>query len=677
MSQNQRYSLPIIALLLSPLAFGNEPLSSLEEVVTTASRIDQQVSDVPTNISIISDIETIGATHINETMQKTSGVWISRGNGQESLISIRSPVLTGAGGCGAFLTSQDGIALRANGFCNVNELFDANSEQASRIEVIKGPATVSYGSNAMHGMINVITPDLTDPEYFSFEGGENDYFRAKLSKATENWRIDINGTSDGGYKEDAGYDQQKGTLKNTSTLAGFNTTTVLSFTNLNQETAGFISGTDAYKDDDLKELNPNPEAYRDSTTVRLYSTMVKELSSGTTLVLTPYVRHTEMEFIQHFLPGKAVEENGHDSIGLQSSWHKENWRWGVDAEFTQAYLEEFQAEAITFNSFLGATIPQGQHYDYDVDATTLAAFIEYTKALTDSVQISRGARYEYVEYDYDNNMLSGRTDDQGLPCGFGGCRFSRPESRTDDFKNFSPRLGITWNVSDQSQVYGFVSKGFRAPQATELYRLQGAQTVSNIDAEELDSIEVGFRGSNDRFAYDLSVYWMEKDNFIFRDSNRESVDNGETSHRGFEASVNYQVVETVSAEFAAAYAIHQYENDPLLASTPVSGNDIDTAPRIIGSARLNWQPTEKLNGQLEWIHMDEYYTDPENLHEYEGHDLFNIRAEYQFSQQFSGFLRVMNATDTDYAERADFGFGSDRYFVGEPRTVYVGIRAAL
>ncbi len=182
MSQNQRYSLPIIALLLSPLAFGNETLSSLEEVVTTASRIDQQVSDVPTNISIISDIETIGATHINETMQKTSGVWISRGNGQESLISIRSPVLTGAGGCGAFLTSQDGIALRANGFCNVNELFDANSEQASRIEVIKGPATVSYGSNAMHGMINVITPDITDPEYFSFEGGENDYFRAKLSK---------------------------------------------------------------------------------------------------------------------------------------------------------------------------------------------------------------------------------------------------------------------------------------------------------------------------------------------------------------------------------------------------------------------------------------------------------------------------------------------------------------
>jgi iron complex outermembrane receptor protein len=677
MSHNFTSPLAIATLLLSSLALGNDSTSSLEEVVTTASRIDQQVGDVPTNISFISDIEAIGATHINETMQKISGVWISRGNGQESLISIRSPVLTGAGGCGAFLTSQDGIPLRASGFCNVNELFDANSEQAGRIEVIKGPATVSYGSNTMHGMINVITPDINDPEYFSFEGGENDYFRAKLSKATENWRIDINGTSDGGYKEDAGFDQQKGTIKNTSTLAGFDATTVLSFTNLNQETAGFISGTDAYKDDDLKDTNPNPEAYRDSTTVRLYSTMVKELSSGTTLVLTPYIRHTEMEFIQHFLPGKAVEENGHDSIGLQASWHKENWRWGVDAELTQAYLEEFQAEPITFSAFLGATIPQGQHYDYDVDATTLAAFIEYTKALTDSVQISLGARYEYVEYDYDNNMLSGRTDDQGVPCGFGGCRFSRPESRTDDFKNFSPRLGITWNVSEQSQVYGFVSKGFRAPQATELYRLQGAQTVSNIDAEELDSIEVGFRGSNDRLAYDLSVYWMEKDNFIFRDSNRESVDNGETSHRGFEASVNYQIVETVSAEFSAAYAIHQYENDPLLASTPVSGNDIDTAPRIIGSARLNWQPTDKLNGQLEWIHMDEYYTDPQNLHEYEGHDLFNIRAEYQFSKQLSGFVRIMNAADTDYAERADFGFGSDRYFVGEPRTVYVGVRAAL
>jgi iron complex outermembrane receptor protein len=37
----------------------------------------------------------------------------------------------------------------------------------------------------------------------------------------------------------------------------------------------------------------------------------------------------------------------------------------------------------------------------------------------------------------------------------------------------------------------------------------------------------------------------------------------------------------------------------------------------------------------------------------------------------------MNLTNTEYAERADFAFGNDRYFVGQPISLYVGARAAL
>jgi len=37
----------------------------------------------------------------------------------------------------------------------------------------------------------------------------------------------------------------------------------------------------------------------------------------------------------------------------------------------------------------------------------------------------------------------------------------------------------------------------------------------------------------------------------------------------------------------------------------------------------------------------------------------------------------MNLTDTKYAERADYAFGNDRYFVGEPASLYLGIRASL
>ena len=102
-------------------------------------------------------IERIAPQHSNQVFNRIAGSWVSRGNGQESLISLRSPVLTGAGSCGSFITAQDGISMRSPGFCNVNQLFDANLLQAGKVEVLKGPATVVFGSNALHGIINVLT----------------------------------------------------------------------------------------------------------------------------------------------------------------------------------------------------------------------------------------------------------------------------------------------------------------------------------------------------------------------------------------------------------------------------------------------------------------------------------------------------------------------------------------
>jgi outer membrane receptor protein involved in Fe transport len=168
---------------------------------------------------------------------------------------------------------------------------------------------------------------------------------------------------------------------------------------------------------------------------------------------------------------------------------------------------------------------------------------------------------------------------------------------------------------------------------------------------------------------------MEKDNFIFRDSNRETVDNGKTSHRGVELTAAYQFTDTLSAEIVATYARHQYENNPALASTPVKGNDIDTAPRRMGSARLNWQPRSGITTELEWVYLGEYYTDPANEHIYDGHSLVNFRSDFDITEDISAFVRIVNLADEEYAERADFGFGSDRYFVGEPRSVYAGVRA--
>ena len=128
--------------------------------MVTATRRPEPVLDVPLSIGRVGPetIQLVDPTHHAELLNRVAGVMIQRGSGQESLTAIRSPVLTGAGSCGAFLFLENGVPIRPVGFCNVNVLYEVNTEQAQAIEVLRGPGSALYGSSAMHGTVNVIQP---------------------------------------------------------------------------------------------------------------------------------------------------------------------------------------------------------------------------------------------------------------------------------------------------------------------------------------------------------------------------------------------------------------------------------------------------------------------------------------------------------------------------------------
>ncbi len=72
--------------------------------------------------------------------------------------------------------------------------------------------------------------------------------------------------------------------------------------------------------------------------------------------------------------------------------------------------------------------------------------------------------------------------------------------------------------------------------------------------------------------------------------------------------------------------------------------------------------------------MGKYYLDPENLHQYDGHDYFNLRGSVMISEGVKASFRIMNLTNVRYAERADYTkFSEERYFPSKPRSFYVGI----
>ena len=111
----------------------------------------------------------------------------------------------------------------------------------------------------------------------------------------------------------------------------------------------------------------------------------------------------------------------------------------------------------------------------------------------------------------------------------------------------------------------------------------------------------------------------------------------------------------------------------IIGVTQIDGNDVDSAPKHFGSARLRWDVDVNRLIELEWVHQGRYFTDPENLHRYEGHDLLNLRARWQTAKRWTLSAQLHNLTNEKYADRADYsGFTGDRYFPGEPVSLRVG-----
>jgi len=650
----------------------------VDEIVVTGTKNKSQILDISGNISFvdIEEIKFINPHNPSEVLNRTPGVFVSMGSGQEHLTSIRSPILSGGAGAGSFLYLEDGIPLRSPGFANVNGLMDSIVEISERTEIIRGPGSVLYGSNAIHGLINVITEkDETEnsntinlrlmKHEFTFDSSI--YRNLSNSNLLFNffWRED-NGHSHNHDMEKEDFDkphygQQKFLLRWDTSKNSKDYIFSISGTNLNQETMGYIKGYQAYKDQSKRYINPDPEAFRDTFNIRSYFKIVQQLENAS-LSVTPYVRYANMDFRMHFLPGKPLEKNSHKSIGLQTLYQRpfnnHFLTFGIDAEITEGELSENQAAPdVSFGPRLA--YPKGIHYDYKIDSTILAAFINIEWQISEDTVLVTGIRGENVEYDYKTNTAPGTLG-----------RIQVSPDRTDDFTDFSPKFAINHKLNEKLALFANYSRGNRAPQTTDLYRIQSKQVPGGANSEKMDSFEIGLRGNFGNISIELVGFNMKKENYFFRDSQGFNVENGKTTHEGFEIGYSIDFVDILQIQGSASYAEHKYDFD----HTPngiKSGNQIDSAPELLANTRFIFAPKDGTKVELEWEKIDSYPVDERNAHFYKGHNIFNLRAKTPINKNFNiGFL-VNNLTNEKYATRADFAFGSYRYFVGRERMFHI------
>ena len=150
---------------------------ALNEFVVSSNRELEKRTEAPIAISSIS-AQTIAdnkPTSIDQVLNQSAGVYMVDLGSEQHSMSIRQPIGYGA----TYLYLEDGVPIRSSGVFNHNALLEINMANTSKIEIIRGPASSLYGSEAIGGAVNFISykPTLVPTAGISVQGNNLGYKR--------------------------------------------------------------------------------------------------------------------------------------------------------------------------------------------------------------------------------------------------------------------------------------------------------------------------------------------------------------------------------------------------------------------------------------------------------------------------------------------------------------------
>lgn len=661
---------------------GEAPVN-VSQIVVTASRNATDRSRIAASVGVVDrdQLANTQPSHPSEIMGRVAGVWVNTTGGEGHMTAIRQPLTTNP----VYLYLEDGIPTRSTGFFNHNALYEINVPQADRVEVMKGPATALYGSDAIGGVINVSTqrPTRVPRAEVSVEGGEHGYKRimGSVSGITggHGFSANLNVTDNDGWRSGTAYERQSGTVRwDRATESGWAIKGVAAFSNIDQQTAG-TSALSRELYETQPTANLTPISFRKVQAVRLSLAVERSAGRGT-LSLTPFYRYNVMDLLPNW------------SLTFDPAiWETRNQSFGVLAKYGMG----FPSLNLTLTTGIDVDVSPGEHfetsivptrvdgifteytdgpdiYDYDVTYRQVAPYAQAVLQPTRTLTITGGLRGDFMEFDYGTH----------LPAVQDGPH-RRPDDAAPRFARVSPKLGVTYAPRSEIGVFSAYREGFRAPSEGQLFRQGAAVNTVDLEPVKVRSLEAGVRGLlAGRLAYEVSAYRMAKRDDILSfdrpDGNQENQNAGETLHKGVEAQVGLEVLSGLRLDVAYTYAKHTYETWRPDTETDYSGKEMEFAPSVIANTVLTWEipGLAGSNVSLEWSRLGSYWEDAANENRYEGHDLLNARASLPLGDTGATlFARLHNVTDELYAERASYNaFRGEELAPGLPRTFYLGLR---
>lgn len=664
--------------------------ASVERIIITATRRESLDTDLAMSVQSIGaeELALDNGQHVAESLNSISGVLVNQlSGGQGHKAAIRMPMNTS----GYYLYLQDNIPLQSAAFFNHNALWWSSfNSNVARMEVLKGAGTALYGSGSVAATVNILSADIAQsPETnVDLTLGENGYSKVQASNSnaisdTQGFRIAGSYLKNDGWRDHTGSERAELTFRHEIELGDDEriVTSVIA-SDLEQEMASSLS-EDLYENDitnsGLSDDVLASDPLRKSQYLRL-ATQWDKTNTDSYYSVIPYYRFRTNDYTATWNSNMPKIESTVQTLGLLVLANFEhsadnNTTLGLDLELTEGEQLSYQPIDYTTTGYNADTYIAGEKfYDDTTQYIAISPYVQHQRSLSDNLDLTLGARYDYARYDFDNHL--------GVYGDIGHGQLSL-ENRTDDFSHFSPKASLNYHLSQDSSLYARYANSFRLPTAGSIYHLTTSDDgdAKAVEPETSDTYEVGYKANWQTVTFDAAIYYMDVDDGIVHayndDGQRYLTNASRVIHKGIELDVTWKITHEFNLSTAYSRSSHKFDQ-----YDDYSGNEMSAAPEYIANVRFRYTPNflPDFTAMLELQSIGEYWLDDENSQDDDGNDriddgyiLGNLKANYQVTKQLSLNARVLNVTDEKYIQEASYRYGKMNYSPAAPRTAYIGL----
>ena len=506
----------IMAMLMASVSLmaQNDSIAKLQEVVVTGTRNATDIRHLPMTVTIIDReklTEQNQSSVLPTVMQQVPGLFVtSRGmmgygvsTGAAGGINLRG---LSAGG-GQMLVLIDGHPQYQGVYGHaISDSYQ--TLMAERVEVLRGPASVLYGSNAMGGVMNIVTRSATrDGVFTTINVGAGSYGtvqteasnQVRSGKFSSTLAAQYNRTDN--HRPNMGFEQYGGYMK-----LGYD----------------FTDHWKAYADIDITHFNAS--------------------NPGTTSM-------PKLENDQWITRGAAsiVIENHYErtsgalSVYDNFGWHKINDGYnadGVSVPQTDLFRSKDAVAGVSW--WQSISLFQGNRLTAGVDYQHIYGRAYYTDRQTGAIvttdrrrmQSAHAHENEVAGYvDFRQDIGTAFTIDMGL----------RYDHHSKAGGEWVPQAGVVFRPMSTAELKASLGKGFRNPTTKDMY-LYGTANHDSLHAERLMNYELAWRHRllDGQLQYGVNLFIIDGDNMIQTIAGK-NMNSGEFRNSGVELDATYSI----------------------------------------------------------------------------------------------------------------------------------------